>query len=92
LGEAPTNTNFEFSLNNPRSGKRYPLMRPNAKYGFLFDFEVPEDDATSVAPRVDRPMVQFIDDTDLSWRIDDNLRLQRIEAPGASWTDLFSWL
>lgn len=85
IGDAPSGTSFDFSLNNPRTGHRHPLMRPKAKYGFLFEYEIPEPDATSTEIRGDQPTVQFIDDADLTWRIDGDLRLQQVEPPRRRW-------
>jgi hypothetical protein len=71
-------TNFEFSLYNARPEVGHLLMRPGSKYGFLFELEIPAGEAIP-EPRMCRPMVQFTDDADLAWRIDDDIRLQRAE-------------
>lgn len=89
IGE-PTGTSFEFNFYNPRAGGQYPLMRPKTKYGFLFEFEIPQDDAISMEPRPRRPMVQFMDDSDLIWNIDDDLRLQRVRAFVKPWHDVMA--
>jgi hypothetical protein len=74
-------TNFEFSLYNARPETGHLLMRPGSKYGFLFEREIPSNDAIAIAePRDCRPMVQFTDDADLTWQIDDDIRLQKVEA------------
>jgi hypothetical protein len=78
-------------LYNPRPGTQWPLMRPKTKYGFLFEFEIPANDPLSTTPRLDRPMVQFTDDQDLIWKIDDDLRLTRVRQPAVPWVDLLSY-
>lgn len=35
-----------------------------------------------------RPMVQFTDDVDLTWRIDDDLRLHKVEELNPPWRGL----
>jgi hypothetical protein len=71
-------TNFEFSLYNARPETQHLLMRPGSKYGFLFEREIPANEAIA-EPRACRPMVQFTDDADLTWQIDDDIRLQKVE-------------
>ena len=75
-------TNFEFSLYNAKPEAGHLLMRPGSKYGFLFEREIRASEATA-EPRACRPMIQFTDDADLTWQIDDDIRLQKVE-PGRS--------
>jgi hypothetical protein len=87
VGE-PANASFELSLNNPYSATQYALIRPTAKCGYLFECEIPLDNDIDIGPRAFRPMVQFIDDADLKWQVDDDLRLQKIEPPSRPWPGL----
>lgn len=81
-------TRYEFTLFDPRPGTTWPLIRPGFKYGFLFDYVIPADDPRSIRQRADQPMVQFTDDEDLRWQIDDNLHLQKVEPPAPPWPGL----
>ena len=89
IGE-PSDPGFQYNLHNPRPGKGHPLIRPGAKYGFLFEFELPKNDVIMIEPQTERTVLQFIDDADLTWQIDDNLRLERIKPPARRWRDLLS--
>ena len=76
LEPAPDGDPFDFTP--ARAGTHSPLLfRAGSKYGFLFEFIIPREDASNPAARVS---VRFIDDADLSWQIDENLRLKRLPA------------
>jgi len=78
IGE-PQSSGHDYALYDPRPMTSFPLVRPGAQYGFLFDYEIPEDDARSMERRADRPMIQFVDDAELTWQIDDDLRLRKVD-------------
>jgi hypothetical protein len=60
---------YDYQLFNPRQGTRIPLIRPEFKYGFLFDFTIPDDDVTRPEERIAHPFVRFTDDAQSrTWR------------------------
>lgn len=68
---------FELVLYDPRALPSWPVMRPGFRYGFLFDFAIPADDAAHLERRVALPVTRFTDDVGLSWEIDGDLRLKK---------------
>lgn len=88
--ELSTDPTVEYVLNSPIAGMHCPLIRPKTAYGFLFEFELPIDDLTTSQPRMARPVVEFTDDADLVWQIDDDLRLRPVIMPPAPWRGLLS--
>lgn len=60
------------TLDNPWPGSEAKVIRAHDKFGFLFDTEFPNP-SDEVACTV-----QFIDDADLSWTIDEDLHLKRM--------------
>jgi len=62
-----------------RAGTHSPLLfRAGSKYGFLFEFIIPPEDASNPATPVAQVSVRFTDDADLWWQIDENLHLKRL--------------
>jgi hypothetical protein len=78
---------FELVLCDPRALSSWPVMRPGFRYGFLFDFAIPADDAARPERTVALPVTRFTRDVGLSWEIDGDLRLKRVESR-SRWTRL----
>jgi hypothetical protein len=76
--DPPPDGPLDFSVFNTMDGTNFPMLRAGFKGGFLFEFIIPSDGASNPAAPVAQVAVQFIDDADLSWQIDENLHLQRL--------------
>lgn len=70
-----------YTMYGPRAGARVPLVRPGFKYGFVFEFTIPDDDAAHPERRSYHPFAQFTDDADLHWQVDDTLGLRQLPRP-----------
>jgi hypothetical protein len=79
---------FELVLYNPRPQSSWPLMRPEARHGFLFDFTIPGDDAVNPESRIAQPVVRFTDDVGPKWEIDGDLRLKLLVESRSRWKRL----
>ena len=60
------------TLDNPWPGSEAKAIRAHDKFGFLFDIKFPNP-SDEIARTV-----QFIDDADLTWTIDEDLHLKRM--------------
>lgn len=67
---------IRYLIANPRPGTEVAVIRPKFTYGFVFDYTIPDDDATHPENRAAHPIIQFTDDVGLRWEIDDDLRLK----------------
>jgi hypothetical protein len=78
--EDPPSSGRTYTMENPRHGAQAALIRPGFSYGFIFEFNIPDDDILHPERREAHPFTRFIDDADLEWEIDGDLHLKAVRS------------